>query len=83
MGPYVFTLNRNPMSLTADIVIERLRGVPPRQIREHAVTVGDVTYPVVQALAKVTGEDILDINTAVARRVFKELGFKVERITRE
>ena len=71
------------MSLSAEIVIERLRGVSPRQIRDHAVTVGDITYPVVQALAKVTGEDILDINTNVARRVFKQLGFKVERITRD
>ena len=75
-----FTVNGTYMNLTPDEVVQRLRGVKPSPIRTHAVTVGDVAYPVKQALSVVTGEDIADFNTNVARSAFKKLGFKVERV---
>ena len=66
--------------LTSDQVVSALRGVEPGPIQTHAVEINGQTYPVKEALAHVTGLDLLDFNTNQARSVFRRLGFKVVRV---
>lgn len=61
-------------------VVRKLEGVPPGPIREHAVEVAGVVFPIKQAFACAAGIDVLDFTTNQARRVFKRLGFPVTRV---
>lgn len=74
-----FVVAGRRIRLTRQDVIERLRGVSPGPIREHAVVVEGVFFPVKQALARAGNVDPLDFNTALARQVFLRLGFEVKR----
>lgn len=60
-------------------VISKLKGKKPGPIQTHAVEIEGVLYPVKEALALVTGLDLLDFNTNQARNVFQRLGFNVRR----
>ena len=75
-----FTVGGKRIHLTYDKVISALRGVAPGPIQTHAVEINGLTYPVKEALAHVTGLDLLDFNTNQARSVFRRLGFKVVRV---
>src|SRR5574337_1300830 len=61
-------------------VVQKLEGVAPGPIREHAIEISGVRFPIKQAFACATGMDVLDFTTDQARRVFKHLGFKVTRV---
>ena len=74
-----FTVGGQRIELSRDDVVGALRGREPTEVRTHAVEVGGVVFPVKQALALVTGLDLLDFTTNEARRVFKALGFRVVR----
>lgn len=67
--------------LTSDKVVSALRGIAPGLVQTHAVEINGLTYPVKEALALVTGLDLLDFNTNQARSVFRRLGFKVVRVS--
>lgn len=67
------------MSLTREQVIRALKKASPGLIRLHTVEIGGVKYSVKKAFAQVTGLDLLEFQTAEARRVFERLGFKVGR----
>lgn len=68
------------MQVSSDQVIKTLRDVSPSTIYKHVVTVNGVKYPVKQAFAVITGTDVMDCDTNVARRTFQKLGFPVERV---
>ncbi|HEY0323073.1 MAG TPA: hypothetical protein VGC66_19105 [Pyrinomonadaceae bacterium] len=74
-----FTIRGKPMHLTKEQVIELLKGVEPSSIQAHMVEIEGVQFPVKKAFAHVTGLDLLEFQTAEARRVFERLGFKVSR----
>ena len=67
--------------LTNDKVVSTLRDIAPGLIQTHAVKINGITYPVKEALALVTGLDLLDFNTNQARSIFRRLGFKVVRVS--
>jgi hypothetical protein len=75
-----FIIGGKRLCLTADQVVSSLRGVEPGSVQTHAVEIDGVTYPIKEALARVTGLDLLDFNTNQARSVFRRLGFKVVRV---
>jgi len=75
-----FIVGGKRVHLTSDKVISTLRGIAPGPIQTHAVEINGLTYPVKEALARVTGLDLLDFNTNQARSVFRRLGFKVLRV---
>ena len=76
-----FTVGGKRLHLTNDKVVSALRGIAPGPIQTHAVEVNGQTYSVKEALARVTGLDLLDFNTNQARSVFRRLGFKVVRVS--
>ena len=75
-----FVVGGKQVHLTSDKVLSALRGIAPGPIQTHAVEINGLTYPVKEALARVTGLDLLDFNTNQARSVFCRLGFKVLRV---
>lgn len=74
-----FTWGGRRHRLTSDEVVKGLNDVQLGSVNTHAVNVGGVLYPVKEAMAHLTGEDLLDFNTNQARAVFKKLGFEVSR----
>lgn len=76
-----FTVGGKRLHLTKDQVISTLSSVTPGPVRTHGVEVNGLTYPVKEALARVTGLDLLDFNTYQARTIFCRLGFKVVRVS--
>jgi len=75
-----FIVGGERVHLTRGKVVSALRGIAPGPIQIHAVEINGLTYPVKEALARVTGLDLLDCNTNQARSVFRRLGFKVVRV---
>jgi hypothetical protein len=75
-----FTWHGRSCRLTPEDVIERLRGAELGRVSTHGVEVGGRLLPVKEALAHVTGYDVLDFNTNQARSVFQRLGFSVRRL---
>jgi len=67
------------IELSSEMVIEKLKGAHLGEVRTHAVLVDGVLHPVKKAFAAITGIDVLDFNTMVARAAFSKLGFKVLR----
>lgn len=67
--------------VTRSEVLRKLKGAHLGPIKKHAVEADGVLHPVKEALALVTGDDVLDFNTNQARGVFRRLGLKVTRVT--
>lgn len=76
-----FIVGGKRIYLTSDKVVSTLRDIAPGLIQTHTVEINGLTYPVKEALAHVTGLDLLDFNTNQARRIFQRLGFKVVRVS--
>jgi hypothetical protein len=77
---HIFKVAGEQIQLSADQVVERLKGEAPGPIQAHAVEVSGVSYSVKEAFAKATGLDVLDFNTNQARSILRKLGFKVDRV---
>lgn len=73
-----FTLNGSRYELSSDVVEARLAGVPPDPIREHAVQVNGVWYPVKQAFEVAVGVPRSEFISHTARRHLWTLGFPLE-----
>jgi hypothetical protein len=67
------------LDLTADDVVERIRGQEPEPVREHVVDVLAATFPPKQVLAAATGWDRNTFTTMEAVRVLTRLGFVCRR----
>lgn len=63
-----FTLNGARLSLSRDKVEQSLADVVPAPIRKHAVSIGDVWFPVRQAFGVATGLDRTEFTSHTARR---------------
>ena len=74
------TISGKPVRLSREQVIRSLKDIPPERLQIHAVEVEGRRFPVKQAFALTTGEDLLDFTTTEARRALKKLGFEVFRI---
>lgn len=72
-----FTLNGVRHELSRSVVESRLSNVPPEPIREHAVLVNGVLYPVKQALEVALGVPRSEFISHAARRHLAALGFEV------
>ncbi|KRB46530.1 hypothetical protein [Terrabacter sp. Root181] len=72
-----FTLNGRHLSLSREIVEQRLSGVVPEVIRKHAVHVNDTWFPVVQAFEAATGIPRAEFMSHTARRHLAALGLDV------
>ncbi|HEX5403728.1 MAG TPA: hypothetical protein VFX16_15660 [Pseudonocardiaceae bacterium] len=72
-----FILNGRKYVLTRAVVEARLAGIAPEPIREHAVLVNGVRFPVKQAFEVATGVSRPDFISHTARRHFMSLGFDV------
>jgi Holliday junction resolvase-like predicted endonuclease len=75
MARTTFTLNGTRHELSSEVVESRLNGVPPDSIREHAVQVNEVWYPVKQAFEVATGVPRSEFISHAARRHLDTLGF--------
>ncbi len=75
----IVNVGGNDIEILRDDVLKTLRGATLGQVRTHAVLVEGVLHPVKKAFAAVTGVDVLDFNTVVARKAFTRLGFRVVR----
>jgi hypothetical protein len=65
------------MVLDTDETVRRLQGVRPEAVREHAVRVGGVVYPVKQAFEVASGVPRAAYTSQTARRHLEALGFEV------
>jgi hypothetical protein len=74
-----FTIAGRRLRLSRSQVISKLKNATPGRIQKHGVDVGGVIHPVKEAFSRVTGLDVLDFNTDLARRIFQRLGFGVSR----
>jgi len=70
-----FTLNGTRYELSSEVVESRLSGVAPESIREHAVQVNGVWYPVKQAFEVGVGVRRSEFISHTARRHLSTLGF--------
>jgi hypothetical protein len=75
-----FTWHGKTFRLEREEVIDRLHGADLGAVRTHAVEVQGRLLPVKEAMAFLTGLDVLDFNTNQARAVFQRLGFEVRRL---
>ena len=64
------------MRLTRQQVIDAMRDQVPEPIREWAVEIEGVRFPVKQVRARATGEPRRDFNSHQARDVLRRLGFR-------
>lgn len=78
MALAAFTLNGTRYELSSDVVESRLSGVRPESIREHAVQVNGVWYPVKQAFEVAVGVPRSDFISHTARRHLAALGFPLQ-----
>jgi hypothetical protein len=67
------------LGLTAEEVVERMRGQEPEPVREHVVEVLAAAFPPKQVLAAATGWDRNTFTTMEAVRVLTRLGFVCRR----
>lgn len=74
------TVGGTSVVMSRDVVISKLHGQTPERVRNHAVVVDGIFFPVKQAFEAVTDLDRLDFNTEQARSAFKRLGFEVRRV---
>jgi hypothetical protein len=74
-----FTVNGQQFQLSRAQVLEAMRNVEPGPLRSHSVVIEGTRYPVKQVFAQATGLDLLDFQTAVARRHLGRLGFELSR----
>ncbi|MEV6524486.1 hypothetical protein AB0M43_21240 [Longispora sp. NPDC051575] len=72
-----FILNGVPMELDAAHVARRLDGVRPEPVQVHAVRVGGVIFPVLQAFEVASAVPRSGFNSLTARRHLEALGFEV------
>ncbi len=72
-----FTLNGTVMDVEAEQVVRRLAGVQPEAVREHAVRVADIIYPVKQAFEVGIGVRRQEFTSQTARRLLSRMGFEV------
>ncbi|MFD5826907.1 hypothetical protein [Lentzea sp. NPDC060358] len=72
-----FTLNGHRHTLTRGQVEAVLAGVEPEAVREHAVVVNGVLFPVKQAFELAVGVPRSEFNSHTARRHLAALGFEV------
>ena len=70
-----FTLRGTRYELSRELVESRLHGVAPAAIREHAVEVNGVWYPVKQAFEVAVGVPRSEFISHAARRHLATLGF--------
>lgn len=75
MALAAFTLNGTRYELSNEVVEARLSGVAPETIREHAVQVNGVWYPVKQAFETAVGVPRAEFISHTARRHLATLGF--------
>ncbi|MBJ7353976.1 MAG: hypothetical protein JHC98_04050 [Thermoleophilaceae bacterium] len=73
-----FTLNGTRYEVSSDVAQSRLDGVVPEAIREHAVQVNGVWYPVKQAFEVAVGVPRADFISHTARRHLSALGFPLK-----
>jgi hypothetical protein len=69
------TVGGRSLDLTAEDVVERMRGLDPEPVREHFVEVLASAFPPKQVLAAATGWDRNSFTTMEALRVLARLGF--------
>ena len=74
------TISGQTVLLSREQVIRSLKEIAPERLQKHAVEIEGRRYPVKQAFALTTGQDVLDFTTTQARRALKQLGFEVIRI---
>ncbi|WP_028473748.1 DUF6308 family protein [Nocardioides alkalitolerans] len=72
-----FTLAKQEFDLTAQDVVDAVRGRVPETIRDHWVDVDGVRWPVKQALALATGLEPTAFHSQTSRRVLADLGMTV------
>lgn len=80
---HAFVIGGQPLSLSKQQVIVKLKSVKPGRYTEHIVEVGGVWHPLKKAFAIVTGLDLLKFQTAQALTAFEKLGFKVDRMSNQ
>lgn len=73
-----FTLNGTRYEVSSDVAQSRLDGVVPEAIREHAVQVNGVWYPVKQAFEVAVGVPRAEFISHTARRHLAALGFPLK-----
>lgn len=78
MALAAFTLNGTRYELSSDVAEARLAGVTPEPIREHAVQVNGVWYPVKQAFEAAVGVPRSEFISHTARRHLATLGFPLQ-----
>lgn len=78
MALAAFTLNGTRYELSSDVAEARLAGVAPGPIREHAVQVNGVWYPVKQAFEVAVGVPRSEFLSHTARRHLATLGFPLQ-----
>ena len=78
MALAAFTLNGTRYELSSDVAEARLAGVTPEPIREHAVQVNGVWYPVKQAFEVAVGVPRSEFISHTARRHLATLGFPLQ-----
>ena len=76
-GHVEFVLNGVRRVLEADTVTGRMRDVQPEPVREHAVEVGGVVYPVKQVFERASGVPRSQFTSQTALRHLRGLGFPV------
>lgn len=78
MALATFTLNGTRYELSSDVVEARLSEVTPESIREHAVQVNGIWYPVKQAFEVAVGVPRSEFISHTARRHLATLGFPLQ-----
>ena len=73
-----FTLNGTRYEVSSEVAQSRLDGVVPEAIREHAVQVNGVWYPVKQAFEVAVGVPRAEFISHTARRHLAALGFPLK-----
>jgi hypothetical protein len=77
-GTMEFTIGGKKIYLSKKSVENALRNVKPQAISKYSVTIGQIDYPIKQALSLASGLPTAAFITTTAYRIFNRLGFDVK-----
>jgi hypothetical protein len=75
-----FQLGGSEYHLSAEDVVNALRGIAPRPIGKYFVLINGVAFPPKQIIAHSLGKDLVKFTTMDATRILTALGLEVKRV---
>ena len=73
-----FVIRGREYKITKEEILERMRGVEPKEIRKYYVEINGREYPIKQVISKVLNIELIAFTSMDAFGILSRLGFDVK-----